>query len=210
MNATKRRILLVNPNVTGAITDVMIAEARTSADDRTELIAATAAFGTIYVENRVEAAIAAHAVLDAVAPHARDIDGVIVSAFGDPGVEAVRELLDVPVTGISESAFLTAHLLGRRHVVVCLTKRLGIWYRECAEHYGLDGRIVAVRALDVPPADITQAREECAQQLLALCQRAVRDDGAEVIIMGGGPVAGLARELVDDIEVPILDGVSCA
>jgi Asp/Glu/hydantoin racemase len=42
------------------------------------------------------------------------------------------------------------------------------------------------------------------------CRRAVEDDDAEVIICGGGPIAGLAREAAGEIPVPLLDGVSCA
>ena len=79
------RILFINPNITSSITEVMAAEARRSAAADTELVPVTAAFGTLYVENRVEAAIAAHAVLDACAAHSEGCDGVIISAFGDPG-----------------------------------------------------------------------------------------------------------------------------
>jgi Asp/Glu/hydantoin racemase len=39
---------------------------------------------------------------------------------------------------------------------------------------------------------------------------AIEQDDAEVIIFGGGPIAGLARETADAIPVPCLDGVSCA
>ena len=31
-----------------------------------------------------------------------------------------------------------------------------------------------------------------------------------LMIMGGGPIAGLAREVAHEIPVPVLDGVSCA
>ncbi len=36
------------------------------------------------------------------------------------------------------------------------------------------------------------------------------EDEAEVVILGGGPVAGLARQISDVVPVPLLDGVSCA
>ena len=57
------KILLINPNITSSITELMAAEARRSAAVGTELVPVTAEFGTLYVENRVEATIAAHAVL---------------------------------------------------------------------------------------------------------------------------------------------------
>jgi Asp/Glu/hydantoin racemase len=204
------KLLLINPNITEAMTVSIAAEARLSASPGTEITPVTASFGTQYVENRAEAAIAAHAVLDALAHHMDGHDAAIVAAFGDPGLAAAREFADIPVLGIQESALLTAWTLGRRISIVCLTPRLARWYRECAEEHGLAGRLVSVRALDVPIPDITQAKDQLRERLLEECARAVDGDHAEVVIFGGAPIAGLAREVAASIPVPTLDGVSCA
>jgi len=204
------KLLLINPNITAPMTDQMAAEARRFASPGTEVTAVTAAFRPQYIANRAEAAIASHAVLDAMARHADGHDAAIVSAFGDPGLAAARELFDIPVVGIAESAMLMAWTLGRRYSIVCLTGRLRRWYIECAREHGLDGRLASVRALDVPIPDITQAKDQFRDRLLAECQRAIEEDEAEVIIFGGGPIAGLARETAHLIPVPTLDGVSCA
>jgi len=204
------KLLLINPNITIVMTEAMAAEARRFASPGTEIVTATAAFGTQYVENRAEAAIASHAVLDALATHAAGCDAAIVSAFGDPGLAAAREFADIPVVGIAESAMLTAWMLGRRYSIVCLTPRLRRWYIECAREHGLDGRLASVRALNVAIPDITQAKDQFRAALLAECLAVVEEDEAEVIIFGGGPIAGLAREVADQIPVPALDGVSCA
>ena len=204
------RLLLINPNITQAMTDSMADEARRFVSPGTEIVAVTAAFGTQYIANRAEAAIAGHAVLDSLATHAADCDGAIVSAFGDPGLAAAREFADIPIFGLAESAMLTAWTLGRRYSIVCLTPRLRRWYIECAREHGLDGRLASVRALDVPIPDITQAKDQLRARLIAECNHAVDQDEAEVIILGGGPLAGLAREAAADIPVPALDGISCA
>jgi allantoin racemase len=204
------KLLLINPNVTESMTETMAAEARRFASEGTEIVGATAAFGTQYVENRAEAAIASHAVLDALAKHAAGCDAAIICAFGDPGLAAAREFADIPVLGIEESAILTAWMLGRRYSIICLTPRLRTWYIECAEEHGLAGRLASVRALDAPIADITLAKQQFHGRLAELCMQAIEQDDAEVIIFGGGPIAGLAREVRDDIPVPTLDGVSCA
>lgn len=204
------RLLLINPNITAAMTETMAAEARLAARPGTEITAATARFGTQYIANRAEAAIAAHAVLDAMATHAEGHNAAIVSAFGDPGVNAARELFDIPVVGLAESAMLTAWPLGRRYSIICLTPRLRQWYLECAREHGLDGRLASVRALDVDIPDIMTARDRFRAELVAQCLAATREDEAEVIIIGGGPLAGLAREAAGEIPVPILDGVTSA
>jgi Asp/Glu/hydantoin racemase len=38
----------------------------------------------------------------------------------------------------------------------------------------------------------------------------VEDDGADVLIIAGAPLAGLARSIKDRIPVPVVDGVSSA
>ncbi len=204
------KLLLINPNITEAMTEAMAAEARRFASAGTEIVPVAAAFGTQYVENRAEAAIASHAVLDALAKHAAGCDAAIVCAFGDPGLAAAREFADIPVVGIEESAILTAWMFGRRYSIICLTPRLRTWYIECAREHGLAERLASVRAMEAPIADITRAKEEFRERLLEHCMQAIEHDDAEVIILGGGPIAGLARELRDAIPVPALDGVSCA
>ncbi len=204
------KLLLLNPNITAAVTDTMVEEACRSASPATEIIPATARFGVRYVENRIEAAIAAHAVIEALAEHAQGCDAAIIAAFGDPGLWAAKELMDIPVIGISEAAFLTACMLGRRYSIVCLTERLRTWYMECAVEHGLDRRLGSARALKIAPSDITRAKQEMRELLVEQCLRAVQEDAAEVIVLGGGPIAGLAREIADRLPVPIVDGVSCA
>lgn len=204
------KLLLINPNITEAVTSVMLAEARRIAAPGTEVVSATAQFGALYIENRAEAAIASHAVLDAAAEHAVGCDAVIVSAFGDPGVCAVKELMPMPVVGITESALLTAWVLGRRFSIVCMTERLRSWYLESVAEMGLASRLCAVRALDVPVPDIATAKVDLADPLLALCERSVEEDGAEVVILGGGPLAGLAHCIAERVPVPLLEGVTCA
>lgn len=203
-------LLLINPNITETMTASMAAEARRFASPGTSITAVTAAFGTQYVENRAEAAIAAHAVLDALARHAASADAAIVCAFGDPGLAAAREFADIPIVGIEESAILAAWMLGRRYSIICLTPRLRTWYIECAQEHGLAGRLASVRALAAPIDDITRAKDQFRDVLLRTCLDAIEQDEAEVIIFGGGPIAGLARELRDEVPVPTLDGVSCA
>ena len=61
-----------------------------------------------------------------------------------------------------------------------------------------------------PVRDISTVVEDLAEPLLEECLRAVRDDRAEVVILGGGPTAGLGREIRNRVPVPLLDGVTCA
>ena len=98
---------------------------------------------------------------------------MIISAFGDPGLHAAKELLNIPAVGVSEAAFPAAYMLGNRYAIVCLTPRLKTWYVETAHAHGLAGKVVAARVIPAPVADITRAKVDLKETLLAECLRAI-------------------------------------
>jgi Asp/Glu/hydantoin racemase len=204
------RLLVVNPNISDSVTQLIGAEARRVAAPGTEITLQTAPFGVAYIETRFEALIGAYAVANVVAEHAAGHDAVIVAAFGDPGVPGVREVLDIPVVGITEAALASACLLGQRFSIVAISRRITAWYRECVAGNGLLDRLASIRSLDQPLRDIGAVQDEHARRLRELCVAAVEQDGADVIILAGAPLAGLARQLKGDLPVPVVDGVSSA
>ena len=106
------RLLLVNPNISDSVSDLIRAEAQRSASPGTEIEVLTAPFGVAYIETRFESLVGAYATAQVAAEHVDRFDAVVVAAFGDPGLMGLRELLPVPVTGMTEAALASAHLLG--------------------------------------------------------------------------------------------------
>jgi allantoin racemase len=204
------RLLLVNPNISDSVSDLIRAEAQRSASPGTEVEVLTAAFGVAYIETRFEALVGAYAAAQVAAENVERFDAVVVAAFGDPGLTGLRELLPVPVTGMTEAALATAHLLGHRISIIAISQRIQAWYREVVDSYGFGTRLASIRALDRPISAIGGVQEEHAQALKALAERAVAEDGAEVIVLAGAPLAGLARSLHGQLPVPVVDGVSSA
>jgi Asp/Glu/hydantoin racemase len=203
-------LLLINPNISTSVSALIEAEALRSASPGTTLEVLTAPFGVAYIETRFEALIGAYAAAQLAAEHHARADAVIVAAFGDPGLGGLREALPCPVTGLSEAALASACLLGQRFSIVAISSRIRAWYRETVEHNGLVGRLASIRGLDEPLADIGTVQGDQRAALLACAERCVRDDGADVIILAGAPLAGLARTLGDALPVPVVDGVSSA
>jgi Asp/Glu/hydantoin racemase len=204
------RLLLINPNISDSVSALIRAEAERSASPGTQLTVLTAPFGVAYIETRFEALIGAYATAQLAAEQHPGHDAVIVAAFGDPGLAALREALPVPVLGLTESALASACLLGHRIGIIAISQRIQAWYREVVEANGLIGRLACIRALDRPLARIDGVQQDHAQALLELCELAVEQDGAEVLILAGAPLAGLARSLRGQLPVPVVDGVSSA
>lgn len=204
------QLLIVNPNISTSVTDLIKAEARRTAAADTQITMATAPFGVAYIETRFEALIAGYATSIVAAERAGAYDALVVAAFGDPGITALREALDVPVVGMTEAALMTACLLGQRFSIVAITPRITAWYRENVERNGLIGRLASIRSLNEPLRDIGAVQEDHADRLVALCRDAVRHDHADAIILAGAPLSGLARRVKDRLPVPVVDGVSSA
>ena len=108
------------------------------------------------------------------------------------------------------AALASACLLGGRFSIVAISQRIRAWYRETVQHYGLEGRLASIRALDEELPDIGNVQGNQGERLQKLAERCVADDGADVIVLAGAPLAGLARTLADRLPVPAVDGVSSA
>ena len=84
------KLLVVNPNISGSVSELIAAEARRAASPGVAIDVLTAPFGVAYIETRAEAAIGAYAVLNLLAEHHHGYDAAVVAAFGDPGLQAAR------------------------------------------------------------------------------------------------------------------------
>jgi Asp/Glu/hydantoin racemase len=203
-------ILLLNPNTTTRMTDRLLEVGRTVAAPGTVLKPITASRGVPYIATRAEAQIGGAIALEMLAEHHRSVDGAIIAAFGDPGLFGARELFDIPVVGMAEAAMFSACMLGRRFSIVTFARALGPWFEECVDMHGLRGRCASVRTLDSHIASVSDVQHEKEDLLVDMACRAVEDDAADVIILGGAPLAGLAPRVRDRVPVPIVDQVAAA
>jgi Asp/Glu/hydantoin racemase len=204
------KILVANPNTSSGVTDRLIASAKLVASPGTELVSMTASYGVPYIATRAEAAIGAVAALEMLAEQRGKIDAAIVAAFGDPGLGGTRELFDFPVVGMAEAAMLVACTLGRSFGIVSFSRSLEPWFAEIVAWHGLSSRCAAIRTLDEGFRSIDDVQEEKEAVLVELAQRTVKENAADVVILAGAPLAGLANKIRDRVDVPLVDGIQAA
>lgn len=204
------KLLLLNPNTTTAVTDLLHAAGARAASPGTELVAMTAARGIPYIATRAEAQIGGAVALEMLAEAADAFDAAIIAAFGDPGLFGARELFDIPVVGLAEAAMLTACMVGRKFSIVTFAGALAPWYQECVAMHGLGERCAGIRALDGTFRSISEVQSEKEEMLVALANLAVEQDGADVVILSGAPLSGLAARVAGRIPVPVIDPIAAA
>ena len=203
------KILLLNPNTSKAVTELMMTAGREVASPARSSSPKPPRAECRTSRPRAEAQIGGAIALEMLAERHQEVDAAIIAAFGDPGLFGARELFDIPVIGLAE-AMLTACMLGRRFAIVTFAQALGPWYRECVEMHGLKERCAGLRMLDGAFGSISEVQEEKEALLVELANRAVREDEADVIILAGAPLSGLARKVRDRIPVPVVDQVAAA
>jgi len=199
------KILLINPNTTPQLTDRLMASARQVLAAGTELDAVTAERGVPYISTRSEAVVGGASVLEILAERHQDYDGAIIAAFGDPGLGAARELFDLPVVGMAEAGMHSACMLGGRFSIVTFAQALEPWYAECVRWNHMESRCAAIRTLDGVFRSISDVQEEKADLLVELAMKSIREDGADVIVLAGAPLAGFASIVRDRLPVPVVD-----
>ena len=203
------KILLLNPNMSNSMTDAMHAVAIKSVAPDTVIELATARTGFPYISSRAEAQIAGAIALDMIAERVNDIDAVIIAAFGDPGLRAARELFDIPVIGMAEAAMLSACMLGSRFSIVTFTPNMAPWYEESVALAGLQSRFASVRIPSSNFKSIDTVQDDLFEVLTNLVDLAVEEDGADVVILGGAPLAGLAMR-IEGAKAVLVDPISAA
>ncbi|WP_179402017.1 aspartate/glutamate racemase family protein [Burkholderia guangdongensis] len=203
-------ILLINPNSSQATTDMMVRIAQADAPAGFTVVGATAGSGPSMIVNETELNAAADEVertwRGVSVPHA----GVIVSAFGDPGVARMRDASrPTPVIGICEASMLDASEGGRRFGVATVTPDLVDAIDAKARELGLGALYTGVRLTPDEPRKLA-ADPRALEEALADAVRACLRDGAQAVIIGGGPLGQAAVNLAPRFDVPIIAPISAA
>jgi Asp/Glu/hydantoin racemase len=202
------RLALVNPNTSPDITRTMVRIAAETAGRSVAVTGHTAPFGVALITAPEALDVAADAVL-ALASDLADADAVIVAAFGDPGLGALRDALQVPVTGIAEAGMAEAARGGRRFAVATTTPALRDAIAASAARYGHDNFAGSWTTPGDPVALIADPLALEAALAVAI-DAAVRDGGAEAVVIGGGPLALAARALASRSPVPLVEPIPAA
>ncbi|WP_281248207.1 aspartate/glutamate racemase family protein [Corynebacterium pacaense] len=205
-------IAVVNVNTSTTMTATISAAAQSVAAPDTRIIGVTPTRGPESVESHLEGALSAVGVIEAVRAQSTlgpPVDAWILAGYGDQGREALQELVDGPVVDITEAAAMTAMLLGDLYAVVTTLKRTVPMIRDRLRLAGLLDRCSSITATDLAVLEL-EADPSATDHAIIAQSREALDNGAEVICLGCGGMAGRARELSGILGAPVVDGVTAA
>jgi allantoin racemase len=203
-------VLLINPNSSEKTTAMMHGILRASLPTAIAMTSVTARGGPSMIISEAELAIAAAEVLLIGRAHATKVSAIIVGAFGDPGLDALRRAVALPVIGLGEASMRLAANGGRRFGVATTTPGFERSIEQAVERLGLTASFTGTRLTPGHPLtlanDAKQQEEELAQAVRACIER----DGADAVVIGGGPLSAAAASLAPRFAVPVISAVEAA
>ena len=202
-------ILVLNPNTTDSITQRVAGLCRPLWPRDWQVQCVTVDLGAAYLASSLAVTVAAYAALERAAQwidqHGRP-DALLLACFGDPGLDALREGLGLPVTGLAEASFFEAHELGPFGVLTGGTAWIPL-LNTLAVSQGLSTNLVRVDAVQPTGAELAADPEGALKVLAAQCRSMVEQSSLQSIIIGGAGLAGYAKRLQDQVSVPLIDSV---
>lgn len=200
-------IKVINPNTSTSMTESIAKSARAVAGRDTTVSVVTNGHGPASIESHYDEALSVPGVLAEIRSGERDgVDGYVIACFGDPALLAAREVARGPVVGIAEAAVRTAGYLGRGFSVLTTLRRCEGATWDLVRRYGVDGLCRGVHGCGVAVLDLDGGPEVVAG-LIEAGRRAVREDGADVLVLGCAGMTDLCGELAGAVGVPVVDGV---
>lgn len=144
------------------------------------------------------------------------MDAVIINCMGDPGLQAGREVVRIPVIGPCEATMHVASMLGHTFSVITVMKSLRRQFENQAKVYGVQDKLASVRAVEIPVLDLETDRNRLVKSLADEAQLAVEEDGAHVMLFGCTGMVGAAQAVEEELaargypDVPVIDSMAWA
>jgi allantoin racemase len=205
---SKLRILVINPNTNPKNTKVIADAITPYLTDQLNVDVVSPEKGPVGLESYY------HNYLASVQVHKRIVeaekegyDGVVVACYGDPGVEAAKEIVKIPVVGITEASYALARILCTKFLVVVSAETAVPRQIRYIKTLGIPDYQYAVRPIGLTVLGVMSDRMSAKELIAKNCEIALKETGAEFIVMGCSGFSGLRGALEEELKVPIIDPV---
>ncbi len=205
-----RHILLINPNSSQSTSAMMQAIAQRATKNALAVAVATAERSPAMIVTDGDLLASAEEVVEIGLRHAADCVGIVVSAFGDPGLDDLRRQVAIPVVGICEASMRVASQGGRPFGVATTTPLLVDAIAARARALGFAELLTGIRCTAGDPTALADDKAALTQALGEMVEACIAADQAQAVIIGGGPLGEAAGALQPKFSTPVISPIPCA
>jgi allantoin racemase len=135
-------------------------------------------------------------------------DAAILGCYGDPGLDAIREITDkMVVVGPGEAGVMAAALCGHRFSIITVTNSIINALHHLVEKAGVGKKLASVRAIETPVLELASNREDTVKKLIEEGRKAIREDRADTLVLGCMSMGFLntAEEMSEALGIPVVN-----
>jgi allantoin racemase len=199
------KILIINPNSDLEMTEAIQRTAESFSDGEFEVACKPTPGAPKFIETYEDEIKAAPGMIQLVRENEDKFDAFIIACHDDPNLDVMKEITRKPVVGIAEASMKIASMLGHRFSVLTTSEHSIPIKEALARKYHLQDVLVSVRA---PREETIEKSDEL--KYMETAQSSIKEDMAEVLVLGCAGMTGLDKHLEEKLGVPVLDGIVCA
>ena len=206
------KILVVNPNTSDIVLEVIMRSAKRAALTNTKLSGMRSPGGTSNIDSAYGDYMSAPHMIEAVRRRVETepFDAVVLAGFGNVGIGALKEVLKIPLVSISESSMALACLLGHRFSTLTMLEQFIPYQEDIIRLHGFEAKCASVRAININVEEAAIDRKRTLMDLAVQVKALVAEDKAEVVILACAGLCDYDRELSKISGVPVIDPVVAA
>ena len=199
------KILIINPNSDLEMTEAIQRTAEKFADGEFEVTCKPTPGAPKFIETYEDEIKTAPGMIQLVRENEDKFDAFIIACHDDPNLDVMKEITRKPVVGIAEASMKIASMLGHRFSVLTTSEHSIPIKEALARKYHLQDVLASVRA---PREETIKKNDEL--KYMETAQSSIKEDKAEVLVLGCAGMTGLDKHLEEKLGIPVLDGIVCA
>ena len=165
------------------------------------------------IETEYDEAMAIPNVLDSIIKaENKGYDVAIISCFSDPGLDACREKVNIPVIGSGENAMLLASQLGNNFSILSPLEINISSFNKKILSMGLEKKYCSTRAIGMSVLDLATDKKKTLKKLTAVASKTIKEDNADVLILGCMSMAfhDITLEIQNVLNIPVINPVKAS
>jgi Asp/Glu/hydantoin racemase len=132
----------------------------------------------------------------------------VIACYSDPGLFSVREVTKKPVLGIAECGILTAMTLGSKFGVIAILQKSIPRHLRYMGAMGVMDRCAGELPVDLPVLELADEKKTFGRMVTV--GKKLREQGADVVVMGCAGMARYRDGLQQELGVPVVEPTQAA
>lgn len=198
------KILIINPNSDLEMTEAIQRTAENFVQGEIEILCQPTPGAPKFIETHEDEFLAAPGMMDLIRKNENECDAFVIACHCDPNLDVLKEITQKPVVGIGESSMRIACMVGHRFSIIQTTEESVPLKEALVRKYQLQDALASVRA---PKLEHQKMDED--EKFMATARAAIKEDKADVIVLGCAGLTGMDKRLQKKLGIPVLDGVVC-